>query len=235
MLLYRVLFVFAIIAFIAISIVLKVIKPLKNKYSYRITNDDLFKSYKDDFGFNAIYSTSGETRNFISKYVIRSNHSSKTLLCNYTKYFEEIEFFIVCMSKGNPIKVLKVREQNVKSKTSMIYLLPPKTKTVNVVISTVDGMSFNEKVIAPTPKTNCRLYTLLSGINVLSITYIIRHLIIEILGAGYQEVFIDDVFNYISLLVMFIIFILYLLTTSVALRKQSWKTKIGGSLEYEFF
>lgn len=233
--LYRILFIFAIIAFIAISVLLIVMKPLKNHFSYRITKDDLFKSHKDDYGYNYIYSTSGETRNFINKYVIRVNHSTKTLICNYTKYFDDITFYIVCMKNNKPFKVLKVNEKNTKTKTSMIFLLPHQTKTVNVVVCDADGVSFNDKVIAPIPKTTCRLYTLLSSINLLSIMYIIRHLIVEIFAGGYAEAFFDSVFNVISLGVMLIIFVVYLITTSAGLRKRNWRTKVGGSLEYEFF
>jgi hypothetical protein len=233
--LYTILFILAIIAVVVITVVLTVIKPLKNHYSYNMTQDDLFKSHKDEYGYNYIYSTSGETRKFINKYVIRVNHSTKTLICNYTKYFDDISFYIVCMNNGKPINVLRVNEKNTQTKTSMIFLLPPKTKTVNVVICEADGVSFNDKIIAPIPKTNCRLYTLLSGINVLSIMYIIRHLIVLIFAAGYEDAFYKDIFNLISLGAMLAIFVVYLMTTSVGLRKRNWKTKVGGSLEYEFF
>ena len=233
--LYRLLFILAIVAFIVINIVLMIARPLKTHYSYNITKDDLLKSHKDEFGFNYIYSTSGETRQFINKYVVRVNHSTKTLICNYTKFFQNISYYIVCMRKGKPFKVLRVNEKNTKTKTSMIFLLPPQTKTVNVVICEADGVSYNDKVIAPIPRSNCRLYTLLSGINLLSVMYIIRHLIIEIYGTGYQEIFIEDAFNIITLGLMFAIFIVYLITTSRGLRKRNWKTKVGGTLEYEFF
>ena len=233
--LYRILFVFAIIAFVAITILLVIIKPLKNCFAYNMTKDDLFKSNKDDFGFNFIYSTSGETRKFINKYVIRVNHSTKTLICNYTRYFENISFYVVCMNKRKPIKIFRVEEKNTKTKTSMIFLLPPKTNTVNVVIKSVDNVSYNDRIVSPISKSKCRFYTFFSALNLLSIMYIIRHLIVEILGDGYQQVFFDNAFNYISLIAMFIIFIVYILITSVGLRRRNWKTKIGGSLEYEFF
>lgn len=233
--LYRLLFVFAIIAFIVIKVILITVKPLKNCYSYNMTEDDLFKSFKDDYGYNRIYSTSGETRNYINKYVLRVNHSTKTLICNYTKYFEEISFFIVCMGNKKPIKIYKINEKNTKTKTSKIFLLPPKTKRVNVVISEVDGMSFNDKIVAPIPKSNCRLYAWLSSLSLLSLMYIIRQLIVEIFLNGFQEVFYDEIYNYITLLIIFGMFVLNLITTASGLRKRNWKTKVGGSLEYEFF
>ena len=233
--LYRVLFVIAVIAFVLITILLKAVKPLKNHYAYNITNDDLFKKNKDDFGFNYIYSTSGETRNFINKYVIRVNHSTKTLICNYTKYFKQISFHVVCMNKKRPIKVFKVNERNTSTKTSKIFLLPTKTKKVNVVICRVDGVSFNDKVVSPVPKSLCRFYTFFSGLKLLSFMFIVRQLIVEIMGNGYQAVFYDNVYNYITLILMGIIWLVYMISMRNGLRKRNWKNKVGGSLEYEFF
>ena len=76
-----------------------------------------------------------------------------------------------------------------------------RTKRVNVVIKNVDGVSYNDKVIAPIPKVKCRFYTLFSSIRLMCLLYVLRHLIIEILGSGYTIYFMDSIYNVITLII----------------------------------
>ena len=233
---YDILFYFAIFAFVGSNVALIVVRPLKNRYAHRITNDVLFKAYKDDYGYNDIYATTGETRNFINRYVLRTNHSTKTLICNYTKYFNEISYHVVCLDKNcKPIKVFNAHESNVKTKTSVIYLLPSNCVMVNVVIQSAEGVSYNDKVIAPITKSNCRFYTLFSSAILISLMYILRHVLVLLLGSGYEEAFFLSPYNIITLILMGATTVVYALMTLSGLRRRNYKTKIGGSLEYEFF
>ena len=234
--LYDILFTFSIVAIILFTFILMIVKPLKNKCAYSIKKDDLFKAYKDDYGYNYIYSTKGETQNFRNRYVLRVNHSTKTLICNYTKNFKQISYHVICLNRRNKmIKVFNANETNVTTKTSVIFLLPTNCKRVNVVIQKVDDVSYNEKIISPIPKSQCRLYTILSTINFLSFMYIIRYLIFRYVGGEIETVIYDNVFNYITLIMMLAMAFVYMLVVSTRLRKRNYRTKTGGSLEYEFF
>lgn len=236
MLAWRIVFLICLVTFIVIFLLLRVTRPLKNHFVYQITNDELFKSYKDDYGYNYIFSTSGETKNFIRRYVIRESGSTKTLICSYNRFYEEISYHIICLNRRNkPIKAYRVKENNTKTHTSLIFLLPNKTKRVNVVIKRVEGVSYNSKVIAPIPKIKCRFYTLFSSIRLMCLLYMLRHLLIEILGSGYTIYFMDSIYNVISLLLILFVTLAYALLMYRGLRRKNFKRKIGGSLEYEFF
>lgn len=236
MLVWRIVFIVCVITFVIIFMLLRIIRPLKNHFIYQITNDELFKSYKDDYGYNHIFSTTGETKNYIRRYVIRESGSTKTLICNYNRNFSEISYHIICVNRRNkPIKAFSVTETNTKTNTSLIFLLPNKTKRVNVVIKNVDNVSYNEKVIAPIPKIKCRFFTIFSTIRLMCALYIIRHLLIEILGRGYTIYFMDSIYNVITLLLILFVSLVYALLMYRGLRRKNFKRKIGGSLEYEFF
>lgn len=236
MLAWRIVFVVCLLTFVIIFLMLRIIRPLRNHFVYSITNDEMFKSYKDDYGFNYIFSTTGETKNFIRRYVIRESGRTKTLICNYNQYYEEIAYHIICVNRRNkPIKAYRVRETNTKTHTSLIFLLPNKTKRVNVVIKSVNGIAYNDKVIAPIPKHKCRFYTFFSTIRLACLLYVLRHILIEILGYGYTLYFMDSIYNVITLGLILFVSLAYFLLMYRGLRRKNFRRKIGGSLEYEFF
>ena len=101
-----------------------IFKFRKNVYLAHFERDELFEESKDPDIKNYIYSTKGETRKYIKRYVIRKTKYDKFVICNYNRCFNSISYFVVALNnKLKPISILQVSEKNTKTNSSKTLYL----------------------------------------------------------------------------------------------------------------
>lgn len=222
--------------FIALFIVLKVLGLQRNKYLKPFKEDELFKNFKESDARNFIYSTNGITRKYIRRYVVRRGHYDTSILCNYNKNYGYISYYIVTYGKNKKVKeVFEVTETNTNTNSSKIFVIKKKFKYVNIVIKQVDGEEINTNFIKPIPRKKAKLYSFLSTIALLTFLFSLRHLLIFCVGEVFLEDFSNSVHNYIAMIAILVISLLYYITKYRSLKRRNFKNRIGGNLDYEFF
>ena len=232
--LWRVLCVVSALIFIAGILILIIKRFLKNKYYHVFTADELLKSNKLTNGKNSVYFTSGETRDFISKYAVCKTEFDRYLVCQFAKKFNEIRYFVLeYTAHGKVMSVQQIDEYNT-GLNSKIITLHKRCAYVNVVIGKVDDKEINTDVIRPLSRRNIRIYALVKSFTLFAFLFVIRHIAIEILCGDAIGLYLRDVLNYISVGVCFICGLLSYLVTVLCFRRKNVKALNGGAVEYEF-
>ena len=220
--------------FIAGIFILIIKKFLKNKYYHVYTADELLKSSKLTNGKNSVYFTSGETRDYIGKYAICRTEFDKYLVCQFTKKFNEIRYFVLeYTAHGRVLAVQQIDEYNT-GLNSKIITLHKRCASVNVVIAKVDDMEINTDVIRPLSRRNIRVYAFVKSFTLFAFLFVVRHIAIEILCKDALGLYLKDMLNYISVGVCFICGLLSYLVTVLCFRRKNVKALNGGAVEYEF-
>lgn len=233
---WDVLFYISLFTVVALIAILFIFKFRKNVYLANFERDELFEESNDPDIKNFIYSTKGETRKYIKRYVIRKTKYDKFVICNYNKCFNSISYFIVALNnKLRPIAVLQVSEKNTNTNSSKIFVVPSKTKFVNVIIKEADSQVVNDRIIQVLPKAKVTLYSVLSSTLLFNLLFVLRHLIAVIFGNVFSEYYFGHIYNYIAILICFAITLLYFVMTYRTLRKRNFKNSHGGKVGYEFF
>lgn len=219
-------------------ILLIALRLLKNRYYHEYTDDELFKKEKAANSKNSIYFTSGETRNFIKKYVICKTLYDKYLVCNYVKSFQQISYFVVQYSVfKRAIGVIEVTHRNTGD-ASRVIALKRGCAYVNVVVGTADGITVNTNVIRPIPMVKARIYAALQSLVIFTLLFALRHVAVEVMDLVcdglYTRVFLNNFLNYGIIAASFVLALLSYLVTALCFRKRNAKIRNGGALEYEF-
>jgi len=234
MLLWRILFVLAIIVFTTTVILLNILKCRKNLYFRDYQTQD-FISEKIEGGIkNLFYLTDIETGKYIKRYALRKSRYDKALICNYAKSFKYISFYVICYNKKQkPIDVLEVIEENTNN-SSKIINLDKNTDTVNIYIKKAENVEFNTNVIIPISISKIKKFALISSIMLFSLLFMIRHIVIEFLG-NKSLPYLESIWNGLGILIILAISIMYFFLAYVLMKKRNCKNRNGGALEYEFF
>ena len=199
---WDVLFYISLFTFVALAIVLVVCRFRKNVYLAHFERDELFEESKDPDIKNYIYSTKGETRKYIRRYVVRKTKYDKFVLCNYNKNFKSISYYIACLNKNfKPIKILEVMEKNTKTNSSKIFVIPNKTKYVNVIIKEADNEFVNERLIQALPHKKVLYFSLFSSAMLFSLLFALRHIVALLFGNIFGKYYFDHIYNYIAILI----------------------------------
>ena len=240
-LIWRILCLVSAVLFIAGVIVLFATHLTKNKYYHNYYDDELLKKERTTNSVNKIYLTSGETRRFIKKYAICKSAYEKYLVCNFTDKFSKIKYFVVQFTRRKKvISVLEITEQNLTSTDSKIIALKRKCARVNVVVSAVDDTEINKNYVRPISIYRLRLYAFIKSFTIFTALFVLRHVIVEVLGGGYifgKDValqYLSNSFNYIVIGASFILSVLSYFITVLCFRHKNNKVMNGGALEYEF-
>ena len=207
---------------------------LKNKYYHNFSRDELMRKTDTANSKNYIYFTSGETKKFIKKYVYAKTAFDKFLVCNFTKSFQNITYFVMEYTRhGRVISVKQVKEYNTGD-TSKVIALNKRCAYVNVVIGCADGLEVNSNVIRPLSLTKIRLYAFLKSFTIFLGLFWVRHVLIEVIGGAYMKFYLTDLMNYIAVGASFIFALLSYFITVLCFRRKNVKALNGGVLEYEF-
>lgn len=232
---WNILFIISLILFVAGIVAITFTKIIKNTYYHEFNEDEVIKKETTVNSYNTICFTTGETKKYIKKYVICKTFYDRYLVCNYTKNFGYISYFVKQFDKNKKvISVLKVVEKNT-SDSSKILALNTKCAYVNVIISKVEDIEINANVIKPLSIRRINLYSFISSCNLFLGLFIVRHiLIILIAGDKYMKHYMNDLLNYIAIIASLVFAISHFLISSKALRKRNVKALNGGAFEYEF-
>ena len=232
--LWRVLCVVSAVLFVAGLFILFFAKFLKNKYYHMYTADELIKNSKITNGKNLVYFTSGEARNYISKYAICKTEFDRYLVCKFVKKFSEIRYFVLeYTSHGHVIAVQQIDEYDT-GMNSKIITLHKRCTYVNIVIGKADDTEINTDVIRPLSRKRIRVYALIKSFTLFAFLFTVRHITLEILCKGLIGLYLRDMLNYISVGVCFVCGLLSYLITVLCFRRKNVKALNGGAVEYEF-
>ena len=232
--LWRVLCVISAVLFVAGVLVMIIARFLKNKYYHVFTADELLKKSKLSNGKNSVYFTSGETRDYISKYAVCKTEFDRYLVCRFVKKFSQIRYFVLeYTSHGRVIAVQQIDEYDT-GLNSKIITLHRRSAYVNVVIGTVEEVEINTDVIRPLSRKNIRIYALVKSFTFFALMFTLRHIALEILCKDLLGLYLRDMLNYISIGVCFGCALLSYFITVLCFRRKNAKALNGGAVEYEF-
>ena len=232
--LWRVLCVVSAVLCIAGLVILFFAKFLKNKYYHVFAADELLKNNKMTNGKNFVYFTSGEAKNYISKYAICKTEFDRYFVGKFNKKFSYIRYFVLeYTTRGRVVAVQQVEEYDTALNTKIITL-HRRCSYVNVVISKVDDIEINTDVIRPLSRKRIRIFALVKSFTLFAFLFAARHIVLEIFCGDLIGLYLQDMLNYISIGVCFVCGLLSYLITVLCFRRKNVKALNGGAVEYEF-
>ena len=232
--LWRVLCVASMALFVVGLLILLFARLLKNKYYHVYKADELLKKSKLSNGKKSVYFTSGETKNYISKYAVCKTEFDRYLVCKFNKKFSEIRYFVLeYTSHGRVIAVQQIDEYDT-GLNSKIITLHKRCAKVNVVIGKADETEINTDVIRPLSRKRIRVYALIKSFTLFAFLFAVRHIILELLCKELLGLYLKDTLNYISIGVCFACGLLSYFITVLCFRRKNVKALNGGAVEYEF-
>lgn len=231
---WRILCLVSAILFVGGVVALLVTRLLKNKFYHDFHEDELLKTVKASNSTNSIYLTSGETAKFIKKYVVCKTVYEKYLVCNFTKPFSEISFYVVQYNgRKRAVRVLKVTQRGA-DEASRIIALSNRCKYVNIVISKADGKDINLNAIRPLAMSRVRIHAAIKAFMLFLALFIVRHAAIEIFGGIYTKQYLESFLNYAAVGGSFLLAVIYYFVDVLCFRRKNSSQLNGGALEYEF-
>lgn len=220
--------------FVSGVIVLLCAQLLKNKFYQDFHEDELLKTVKTSNSKNSIYLTVGETAKFVKKYVICKTLYDKFLICNFTKKFDEISFFVVEYTKRRrPIQVFKVTQRGTDD-ASRIIALSKKCMYVNIIICEADGKEINQNAIRPLSMTRVRIHAAIKGFMLFLSLFVVRHTVLELFGGIYTIQYLESFLNYTIIGGSFLLSVIYYFVDVLCFRRRNLNLLNGGAIEYEF-
>lgn len=231
---WRVLCIVSAAMFVLGLLLLLFCRILKNKYYHVYTADELMNKSKLTNGKNSVYFTSGETKEYISKYAVCSTEFDRYLVCKFVRKYSFVRYFVLeYTSHGRVIKVQQIDEFDT-ALNSKIITLSRRCAHVNVVIGTVEDTEINTDVIRPLSRKRIRLFALLKSFTFFAFLFAVRHMLLEIFLKDVSALYLRDMLNYISIGVCFLFALLSYVVTVLCFRKKNAKALNGGAVEYEF-
>ena len=219
---------------VVIIILLIIFRPQKNVYLHSFHDDILFKEYKESGVKNQIYSTFGEINNYIKRYALRRSTFDTSVVCNYVEQYNVIKYFVISFSRfKRPIGIVEVTERK-NASSSKIISVPRRTKYVNLIVKSVNGIEINRTAVKPLPLSKIRLFALMVSLLAFNIFYILSRITLMFVGYSYMRVYSKTYWNFFAFLAMILFAVLIYIFTVFRLRKKNSKNRNGG-LEYEFY
>lgn len=220
--------------FVVGVIVLLSARLLKNKFYHDFHEDELLKKVKTSNSKNSLYLTTGETAKFVKKYVICKTVYEKYLICNFTKKFEEISFFVVQYNRRKrAVQVLKITQRGTDD-ASRVIALSKKCQYVNIVICKADGNEINNNAIRPLAMSRVRIHAAIKGFMLFLSLFVVRHAAIELFGGIYTLQYLENYLNYAIIGGSFILCVIYYFIDVLCFRRRNSSQLNGGAIEYEF-
>ena len=235
MTLWNTLLVLALVILVADIAIMIIFRFRRNVHYIAFSKDNLVKTTDDSGVKNYIYSTHGQTAEYIKRYVIRKSVNDDSVICNFNKNYDEIQYYVVQYSrKHKPINVKLVSEYNTNN-SSKILVLKKRCKYVNIIIKRVNGVDINIRVIMPLSVKNMRLFSLCSSLLLFTSIFALRHFVTLLICGKYFKTFLNSAENLIGIGVLALISVGNYFFSVLNLRRKNSKIRSGGALEYEFF
>ena len=207
---------------------------LKNKFYHDFHEDELLKTVKSPNSTNSIYLTVGETAKFVKKYVICKTVYEKFLVCNFTKSFEEISFFVVQYNRfRRVVRVLKVTQRETED-ASRVIALSKRCRFVNIVIGRANGKDINFNAIRPLAMSRVRLHAAIKGFMLFLALFVMRQAILELFAGSDLLPYLGSFLNYAAIGGSFLLSLIYCFIDVLCFRRKNLNALNGGVLEYEF-
>lgn len=234
MVMFRILSILALGIYIVCLFYLKVEKFLKNRYYYDFIDDELYNEVKSANSKNKIYFTKYGTKEFVKKYIISESRTSKYVVCNFTRPFKYINYFVLCYNKHKKvIECIEVNEPKTTT-TSKIVAVPMNTDRVNIIIKSCDGVEVSKSIIKPLSIKSIRVFALLKALSLFLLLFALRQVVIELTAGPVISEFIGGIYNLMCCGGCLLIAIIYYLLIVKQLKKRNRKRESGGGLDYEF-
>lgn len=235
---YYILTISALLLVIAIIIILKVAKFNKIEYYHAYVADECLENVTNSSlpGEVKIYASSKLNATYLKKYIVNKDGSDKILICNYTKPFRVIEYFVFVYNKNHKLKdVLQVKERETTT-TSRVIGLPANAYDVNIVIKQVDGIALNSEIIKPMQNKKIVLNAFLISLAIFLSFFVLRQAILYIGFLAYSTYFLlESPLNIMTMAVILFLSLLNFVLIYVSLRRRNKKMRQGGILENEYF
>lgn len=225
----------SIILYLISKLVLMVGRHVKNRYYHEFHKDELIKTTKTSNSINKLYFTHGLTMQFIRKYVLCKTPNDKYVICNYSKPYSKVGYYVVCYNRRRKvIQVIKL-EETYTSLASSVISVKNKTRYVNIVIGHVEDRVYNKNLIQPLKIKKIRQFAFYKSLAMFSLFMILRHAVGYILaGSLHFTQFLNSEYNILSIAIMAVICVLTGIIRALVLRKRNVKASKGGVIEYEF-
>lgn len=234
LLIWRILSLVSAVLFVAGVIVLLSTGLMKNKFYHEFHQDELLKKYKTANSNNFVYLTTGETSKFVKKYVVCKTVYEQYLVCNFTKRFKEISFFVVQYDKRKRVvQVLKVTQRSAED-ASRVIALSKKCCYVNIHIGRADGREINRNAIRPLSMCRIHIHAAVKGFMLFLSLFVMRHAIVELFGGDYTMEYLDNFLNYAAIAGSFLLSVIYYFIDVACFRRKNYSQLNGGAIEYEF-
>ncbi len=231
---WRALCAVSLILFVAGLLILLAARLLKNKYYHVFTADELISKDKLTNGKNSVYFTSGETKNYISKYAICKTEFDKYLVCKFNRKFSYIRYFVIeYSSHGRVVNVEQIDETDT-ALNSKILTLHRRCAKVNVVVGTVEDTEINTDVIRPLSRKRIRLSAFIKSVTLFAFLFAVRHILLEVICKDVAALYLNYTLNYILIAISFIFALLSFGVTVLCFRCKNSKALNGRTVEYEF-
>lgn len=215
-------------------ILLIIFRPQKNVFLHSYHEDILFKEYKESGVKNRIFSTFGEINNYIKRYALRKSTFDSSVVCNYVEQYDVIKYFVVAYNfMKKPIGVREVTERK-NASSSKIISVPKRTRYVNLIVKSVNGVEINRTAVKPLPLAKIRIFGLMVSLLAFNIFYILSRVTLMLVGYNYMRVYNKTYWNFFAFLGLILFAVLIYVFTVLRLRKKNSKNRNGG-LEYEFY
>lgn len=224
--------------FVVVTVINCVLHPAKNTYSHAYEKNEFIKKSQADKSLNEEYFTQGETRKYISKYVICKTPFDKYLVCSFATKFKNVTYYVMQYTKyKRVIDVIKVTEYDTGD-ASKVVALSRRCAFVNVVIGVADDVCINTDVIRPLSVSKIRLHAFLKSVLMFTSMIVLRQVIQELATGPLFDgrvlaVTLRDMFNYICVGAAALFSLLNYFITVKCMRKKSAKVS-GGVCEYDF-
>lgn len=126
---------------------------LRFKGTQPFRQDQLIQKEKDERKLTFLYkfgkSVKESTSENISRYTMISDNGSRSLVVTYEKKFKKILYYVYMYSISNKlIGILEIEEHSTKINSEEIKL-PKNCKKVNFLVTSVDGLDYDVKVVSP--------------------------------------------------------------------------------------
>lgn len=234
MIIWTIILIVSIILLIA-SITLLIIKKYKKCYYYfDYVEDELIKEEAKTNSYNYLYFTHGEAIKYIPKYVYCVSNYDKFVICSYKQEFKEISFFVLCYDKNNKIISAKNYQEFNTNSSSKIISLNKKTKSINIIIASINKVAINTGVLKPLKISKINKYSALLGVSVASALNIIRHFVGLIICQKKFDYFLSQTTNLVLFIGSLAIGLITCLIFMISIRRKNVKCSKGAAIEYEF-
>ncbi|MDE7395321.1 MAG: hypothetical protein K2M95_04300, partial [Clostridiales bacterium] len=135
---------------------------------------------------------------------------------------------------GRAVPARRVGEK-AKTDSSRVISLSSRCANVNVVISSVEGVELNARIVRPLAISRIRLHALLCNFVLFTGLFVMRHFVIECIAReAYIKQYLGHLYNYLALGVSFLLSLLGYALSVACYRRKNVKALNGEVLEYEF-